>query len=164
MIIAGIDPGLDGAVGIIDGTTGRLVHLFDLPTVEVRHGKDTRRELSPALLHQALVDVPGVEGFAGIDLAVVEQVSASPQMGVTSAFRFGEGYGALIAVLQVCGIRTHLVRPAVWKKDMKLNSEGEISRHAALQLWPDNAGLFTRKKDHNRAEAALLAEWGRKHA
>jgi hypothetical protein len=89
-------------------------------------------------------------------------VASSPQMGVTSAFRFGEAFGATVAVLQTCGIRTELVRPAMWKKAMGLNSEAEVSRAKALELWPDSSSFFKRKMDHNRAEAALIAEWGRR--
>jgi crossover junction endodeoxyribonuclease RuvC len=30
----------------------------------------------------------------------------------------------------------------------------------ALRLWPSRSDLFGRKKDHGRAEAALLARYG----
>jgi hypothetical protein len=29
-----------------------------------------------------------------------------------------------------------------------------------MARWPDCAGEFARVKDHNRAEAALIAAWG----
>jgi hypothetical protein len=31
----------------------------------------------------------------------------------------------------------------------------------AANLWPDKADLFKRAKDDGRAEAALIAHWGR---
>jgi hypothetical protein len=33
MIIAGIDPGLSGAVALLDAATGAVVDLFDMPTL-----------------------------------------------------------------------------------------------------------------------------------
>lgn len=154
MLVAGIDVGLTGAVAVLDGT--RLLTVFDLPTVQERHGSGTRSRIAPALLHDELV------GDMQIGVAFVEHVTASPQMGTVSAFRFGEAFGAVLAVLQCCGIRTELVRPQVWKKALNLNNEGEVSRAKAIELWPDASHHFKRKLDHNRAEAALIAEYGRR--
>lgn len=155
MMILGIDPGLSGAYALL-GTEG-LEAVGDLPTIQKAHKGASRSELSPHLLHETLARLPK------IDLAVVEQVTASPQMGTVSAFRFGECYGAINSVLACIGIRIELVRPAAWKKAMGLNSEAEVSRAKALEMFPDAAEFFTRKMDHNRAEAALLAEFGRRN-
>lgn len=155
MIVCGVDPGLSGAVAILDHD-GSLLNVFDIPTVEEAHGKGTRSRIAPALLQDELI------GDVRISVAFIEHVASSPQMGVTSAFRFGEAFGATIAVLQCCGIRTELVRPQVWKKHLGLNSEAEVSRSRALELWPTSSDWFRRKMDHNRAEAALIAEYGRR--
>lgn len=155
MIYAGIDPGLSGAVAIM-GHDGSLLNVFDIPTVEEAHGKGTRSRIAPALLQDELI------GDVKIGVAFIEHVASSPQMGVTSAFRFGEAFGATLAVLQCCGIRTELVRPQVWKKALGLNNDGEVSRARAIELFPDSSHLFKRKMDHNRAEAVLLAEYARR--
>ena len=155
MIVLGCDPGLSGAVAIMDHD-GSLLNVFDIPTVEEAHGKGTRSRSSPALLQDELI------GDVRIGVAFIEHVASSPQMGVTSAFRFGEAFGATLAVLACCGIRTELVRPQVWKKALGLNNEGEVSRARALELWPTQSDWFKRKMDHNRAEAALIAEYGRR--
>jgi hypothetical protein len=42
------------------------------------------------------------------------------------------------------------------EKALGLNSDGETSRARAIETWPARAELFARKRDHNRAEAALL--------
>lgn len=155
MLILGLDPGLNGAVAFLHD--GELINVEDLPTVDVQHGKGTRKELSPALFHDMLI-----HSDIRIGKAIVEQVGASPQMGTTSAFRFGEGFGMVMAVLACCGIRTELVRPQVWKKAMGLGSDKSLSRAAALKLWPDRSELFARAKDDGRAEASLIAEFGRR--
>ena len=46
-----------------------------------------------------------------------------------------------------------------WKRHYGLNSEKERARALALRLWPTSEH-FGRKKDHGRAEAALLARYG----
>jgi crossover junction endodeoxyribonuclease RuvC len=155
MIVAGIDPGLSGAVAIL-GHDGTLLNVFDLPTVEEVHGKGTRNRISPALLQDELI------GDVRVGVAFIEHVSSSPQMGVTSAFRMGEAFGAVLAVLQCCGIRTELVRPQVWKKALGLGQDKDVSRARAIEMFPDQSGLFKRKMDHDRAEAALIAEYGRR--
>lgn len=155
MRILGVDPGLSGALAVVD-RQGALLYCLDVPTVAVPHKGGSRQQLSPALLFDALAEM------GPFSVAYVEQVTASPQMGVTSAFRFGEVYGMTLAILAARGIRVELVRPQAWKKDLALNSDAEVSRSKALELWPDQSALFKRKMDHNRAEAALIAEWGRR--
>ena len=154
MLVVGIDPGLSGAIAFL--LDGRLLNVDDLPTVEVPHGKSSRKELSPALLHDMLVHTE-----IRIDKAMVEDVNAFG-MGRTSAFRFGQNVGTILAVLACCGIRTDMVTPQRWKKSMGLGADKSLSRAAAIKLWPDASHYFSRKKDDGRAEAALIAEWGRR--
>jgi len=157
MLVLGIDPGLSGAVAFLNGE--QLLNVDDLPLVEVQHGKGSRKELSPALLHDMLVHTD-----IRIGKAIVEHVGASPQMGSVSAFRFGENFGAILAVLACCGIRTELVRPQTWKKSMGLGADKALSRSMAIKLWPMQSDYFARVRDDGRAEAALLAEYGRRFA
>jgi crossover junction endodeoxyribonuclease RuvC len=54
-----------------------------------------------------------------------------------------------------------LVTPAVWKKHHCLSgSDKERSRIRAIEMFPYAAGQLTRKKDHARAEAMLIAKYG----
>jgi len=57
------------------------------------------------------------------------------------------------------GIEVTLVAPATWKRALGgLSSDKEKSRQRAIaEVHPDHVGLFARKKDHNRAEAYLMA-------
>lgn len=155
MLIVGIDPGISGAIAFM--RDGDLVNVEDLPVVEVAHGKGSREELSPQLLHDRLLDAD-----VRIDVAVLEDVNAFG-MGRTSAFRFGENVGTIKGVLAASGIRTVMVTPQKWKKAMGLGRDKALSRARAIELWPDSSHLFKRKMDHNRAEAALIAEWGRRN-
>lgn len=155
MLVVGVDPGLSGAIAFLHGD--QLLNVCDLPVVDVQHGKGSRKELSPALLHDMLIHTD-----IRIGKAVVEHVGASPQMGTTSAFRFGENFGAIMAVLACCGIRTELVRPQAWKKALGLGPDKSLSRAMAIRLWPMQSDYFSRVKDDGRAEAALIAEYTRR--
>lgn len=155
MAIIGIDPGLTGAIAVLRGQ--ELQEVFDIPVVPVRWGVKSRMEISPASLFAALA------GIHDVQAVVLEEVSASPQMGATSAFRFGQGYGCVQGVVAACGYRLEMVRPAMWKKAMSLSRDKGVSRSLAMRLWPDQSELFARVKDDGRAEAALMAEWYRQH-
>jgi crossover junction endodeoxyribonuclease RuvC len=83
-----------------------------------------------------------------------------PGQGVSSTFKFGTAYGALLGVLGALEIRTVLVAPATWKKHFRLDSDKEKSRALALRTFAKSPEHFARKKDHGRGEAALLALYG----
>ena len=66
--------------------------------------------------------------------------------------------GALEAVLACCEIPFELVEPSVWKRAHPLRGgDKEGARQLALQLFPAAHLLLARKRDHQRAEAALVA-------
>jgi crossover junction endodeoxyribonuclease RuvC len=79
-------------------------------------------------------------------------------------FRFGCSYGATKMALAACGIPYTVVAPAKWKPavGIQTGADKEQSRLRALQLFPDQAANLTRKKDHARADAMLLAYFGMK--
>ena len=156
MLILGVDVGLNGAMAFL--LDGQLVNVEDLPLVDVRHGAKTRKELSAALLHVRLV-APDIR----IAKAVLEDVNAFG-MGRTSAYRFGVGVGTIVGVLTACGIRIETVTPQKWKKAMGLTADKKLSRAMAIKTWPDASHYFSRVKDDGRAEACLLAEYGRRTA
>lgn len=157
MIVVGIDPGLSGALAAVRGAD--LLRVVDMPTEDTGSGGSSKRRLAAAHLTAALRDLRG--SYAGEPLlAVVERVAATPQMGVSSAFAFGDSAGCLRGVLQALGIRIEYVTPAQWKRAMRLTQDKGLSRTLAAQRWPEHAAQFARVKDDGRAEAALLAAYG----
>lgn len=154
MIIAGIDPGKSGALAITypDGA----VQVFDVPTVKLR-GKD-----KPAW-HDWQRSWAGAFDFAGVDLIVIEDIAARPGQGVTSMFTFGRTLGFVHALAVASGASIQFVTPSVWKGKLGLlNSSKAASREKATALYPKSVGLLGRVKDDGRAEAILLAHYGRK--
>lgn len=145
-MIIGIDPGLTGAVAILEGQSLRVQ---DIPTAPGPKGRSV-------LLHRVLFDLLDLPPAA----AFVELVSARPGQGVTSMFRFGETLGAIHMALAARGHALHQVTPAVWKRHFGITKDKGSSRALAAQRWPDAAAQFARVKDDGRAEAALIAQYG----
>lgn len=152
--VIGIDPGASGAVAILDNKGG-LVHVFEMPAVEVVVGGKNKRRISPEMLVSEL-QMYAMQGA----VAYVEQVNAMPGQGVTSMFAFGEAFGLAKGVLVGLGIPVQTVTPNKWKKAMNLNAGKDAARAKAAALWPAHAGEFKRVKDDGKAEAALIAKWG----
>lgn len=91
--------------------------------------------------------------------AIIERASAMPRQGVSSTFKFGAAFGAVRGVVQALGVPMHMVAAGRWKKHFSLDADKEKSRALAIRLWPRCPG-FERKRDHGRAEAALIARYG----
>lgn len=152
-ITLGIDPGLQGAVAsLIDGEAGPML---DMPTMQ----GGTWNEVDAASLSAwiRLIRAQNPDAIVG---ACLEKVGARPGDGGTSAFRFGEGFGKVKAVLEVAGIPYSLAIPAVWKRRFGLiGTDKDASRQLAITRFPEAHQHLLRKKDHGRADALLLALW-----
>jgi hypothetical protein len=164
-----IDPGLTGAIALYAPSLNKRLDVADLPTKSIGKGKGNKVRV--------FLDVIGIHALIcafhdtalGRDLdpvAIIEHVAAAPGQGVSSAFTFGRTYGVLFTLLQVSGLPVAEVTPRQWKRQLFLGGQDKAASMAmARQLFPINTerGEFDRKKDHNRAEAALLAYWASKH-
>lgn len=151
-LIAGIDPGLHGAIVFLHAYLGTITKFVDMPLRETKSGKN---ELDPLAAAKVLSDLE-------IGLVVIEDVGPAPTMGMASAFNFGHDYGVLAGICTANGHAIHYSKPAVWKSVLKLGRDKSESRELASKLWPKHAEIFKRVKDDGRAEAALLAQFGRK--
>jgi crossover junction endodeoxyribonuclease RuvC len=144
--ILGIDPGLSGALAFIFQDEPHRVAIEDMP---VANGDVCAPLLSSIIKNYAP------------SYAVIEFVASMPGQGVASTFKFGKSYGQAIGVLGAHGVPLHYVTPSKWKSRFNLlKTEKEAARNKALQLFPACAATFARKKDHNRADAALIAKYG----
>lgn len=154
--ILGIDPGLTGAMVLIesDKTHRKIISLLDMEKTEELGRKPV---LDGGLLAQQL---RGLNEMYPIHHAIIEHVSSAPGAGVSTSFSFGKTTGMTIGVL--CGLRIPYlsIHPAVWKKTFGLSTNKDDSRFKAAELFHEHRQFFARKKDHNRAEAALLAVHG----
>jgi crossover junction endodeoxyribonuclease RuvC len=163
-MIIGIDPGFSGAIAFI-GANRKLLRVDPMPLMGeglVFTPKDERRNIDShalALLlnHLCQISTP----FPPI--VVLEAVASSPKMGVTSAFRFGEGFGLIKGILAASGVKPKLVSPSSWKPAMGLSSDKKMSLTLAAKLFPEWGSKFgADRSSADLAEAALLAKFGEK--
>jgi crossover junction endodeoxyribonuclease RuvC len=167
----GIDPGLSGAVGVIDEDIrgdpkiGYLVEVFDTPTMEVESNGKVRSKYNLIGMADLLNYVYESRGMAERYVTVIlEAVHSMPKQGVASSFTFGEGLGIWKGIIAARGFSLELPSPQRWKKAMMtdMGKDKDASRLKAIQLFPSMASQLARKKDDGRAEALLLAEYGRR--
>jgi len=79
------------------------------------------------------------------------------------SFRYGEVYGILKGVIVSLELPLLEVAPITWKNKMIGKGKSkDASRMLAAQLFPQLSDRLRLKKDHGRAEAILLAEYGRR--
>ena len=158
MIALAIDIGLTGALAAVD-SFGKA-QVVDLQTVP--DGK-TRRLCGRQLIVAIRSLVPAGEPA----LLVFEDVRPRP-MGnggahgnsMHSQASLMRSRGIVEAVADIARIEVSTVQPATWKRHFGLlKQEKGASREKALALYPALAAELKRVKDHNRAEAVLLAHW-----
>jgi len=143
MTIIGIDPGTNGGIAWI--TDGK-------PCVEKM--PDILQDL-----WELIVSISMSAGTGGIGIhAYIEQVHSSPQMGVKSAFTFGNGFGHLEMALTAAGIPFTRIRPQVWQKELGCLTKGDknVTKRKAQELFP------SMKVTHATADALLIATYGTK--
>lgn len=153
MRILGVDPGAKGALALL--VDGVLTEVHDMPALQIQRGRSEKNEVDGYELGLLLRDLRP-------DIAFVEQVGGMEGQAAGAAFNFGRAAGAVEYALKALGVRVDLVPPLRWKRDLRVTKGKDGSISDAKRLWPHMAQHFRRKMDNDRAEAALIAEWGRK--
>ncbi len=159
--VVGIDPGVNGAVAFIDGTHAEV---YDIPTIWVKKGKGRRQVYDLPTFWEVLITITA-RAFVlsdGAPLVIVEDVHAMPGQGVTSMFSMGYGIGVIHGFLTASRQPFELVTPQRWKKEMLTGTQKDkkAAYIVASRLFP---GIdLGRRSDQGRAEALLIAEYGRR--
>ena len=146
MTVIGADPGVNGGIAWInDGK----------PCVEKM--PETLQDLWELIqdIRRCAMATPRFPNGYGCH-AYLEQVHSSPQMGVKSAFTFGNGFGHLEMALTAAGIPFARIRPQVWQKELGCMTKGDknVSKRKAQELFP------SMKVTHATADALLIAQYG----
>ena len=153
MKIIGIDPGLSGAIAVLENS--KVLNIFDMPVMS--EGKKNKRQLNSAQLVSLIKrNIKTNEEV----VVVVEQVNAMPGQGVTSMFNFGQTFGAIKGVCAALELPIFLVRPSKWKKYFEfINSSKDSSRTKAIEMYPILSDQLSKKKDVNKSDAILIARF-----
>ena len=151
MIIFGIDPGVSGAISVLEDK--KIIEVFDMPTMI--DGKKNKRQINSAQVSNIFKERLNLNKEV---IVVVEQVNAMPGQGVTSMFNFGQSFGVIKGICAALKLPIHFVRPAKWKKHFNLiKTNKDASRTKVIESYPEISSKLHRKKDSNRADAILIA-------
>lgn len=162
MIYIGVDPGLNGAVGVLSEISPYWrTEVYDTPTMVVSGVKDKRVYNTAAM---AALLRPFAEQVGDDVLVVLESVHSMPKQGVASSFSFGQGLGMWQGIIAALELPLEMPSPQRWKKEIMADQgkDKDASRFKAIALFPSLAGQLARVKDDGRAEAILMAEYGRR--
>lgn len=160
MFTLGLDVGVTGALAVISDRPGEVVALHDLPVMTWGKTKWIDAVDLTALIRRAREGHPA--------RAFVEHTHPTPKLGVIPAQSMGMTLGSTLAALQFTGVPYELVPAQTWKRSLGLIAESgatdkakkDASLSRARMLFPD--ADLDRVKDHNRAEALLIALYGQR--
>jgi len=155
MLIIGIDPGISGSICFFEN--GKITEVLEMPTMT--DGKKNKRQVNGAQIYNEILKRINKNDKQNVRV-IIEQVSAMPGQGVTSMFNFGQSFGILKGICSAMQLPMYFVRPAKWKKYYGLiNSEKDASRTRAIEMFPYFSSQLSKKKDSNKADAILIANF-----
>jgi crossover junction endodeoxyribonuclease RuvC len=148
----GIDPGITGALALIDDD-GRCLRCVEMPVMVIRKKKRVNGSALARLIKS------WTQGYILPVTAYLEDVHAMPGQGVSGMFNFGMSFGVVQGVLAALEIPVVMVSPGYWKKRAKLTGkEKQAARGLAQQLYPYID--LSLKKHIGRADALLISHFG----
>ncbi len=135
MHIIGVDPGKSGAAArLIDG---KLIEVLPFKG-EIKRCREINKGIP--------------------DIYFIERVTASPQMGVVSAFTFGKWAEVVETTAILTGKPVHMIRPQVWQNAIGVFAQGNknILYDKAKELFPK---AYEEKVFNKETSDAVLIAW-----
>ncbi|GMJ11927.1 hypothetical protein HRI_004861900 [Hibiscus trionum] len=114
-------------------------------------------------MQEILDQLKGLEAPIGT-AAYIKQFVPFPKDGKHGWWSGGFGYGLWIGILVASGFSVVPVSSLSWKREFELTGAGSTkddSRRVASTLFPSLSDMLKKKKDHGRAEALLIAAYGK---
>jgi crossover junction endodeoxyribonuclease RuvC len=152
MMICGVDPGVTGAAVVLDDASLQVVAVLELPLVRLK----ALAWIDGGTLRDWLIEW-------GPELCVIEHVGYWPgdarKNNTAAMIRIA---GGVEAIVTLCGIPLVHAAPAAWKRRAGLLGRDKtfsLSLAKSRLAWP--GGTLRLERHHNRAEAALIALYGR---
>lgn len=168
MLVVAVDPGLSGACAVLDHRGLRAV--FDLPTMPIPGVGEkalVQSKIDARVLLQLLRQHCPTE--EGKPRAVIEAVATmgGKDNAVQTQGSLLRTLGAVETVLECLGWAPEYVSPQTWKRHfglidsaLKPAARKRKALETARRLYAQ-CNAIARAKDHNRAEALLIAHWWR---
>ena len=155
MIIFGIDPGVSGAISVLEDK--KIIEVFDMPTMI--DGKKNKKQVNGSQVTNIIKERLNTDKEKEV-VVVVEHVNAMPGQGVTSMFNFGQSFGVIKGICSALSLPIYFVRPTKWKKYFNLiKTNKDASRTKVIEVYPHISSKLSRKKDSNKADAILIARY-----
>lgn len=152
MLIAGIDPGFEGGITILNPISKDIVRTTPMPLV----GEGSLKKIDMFAFCR-LID--------GLDRVFVEAVHAMPGQGVTSMFKFGYNAGMLEGAISALKVPVHFVTPQAWMKKVlvgypKIGKPSQVfcARTFPTQDW--RAGPRCRVPHDGMTDSCCIAYYG----
>lgn len=145
-MICGIDPGLTGGIAFLsDG----VVIAERTPVIKIAKKKylDVASIVAMLQKHEP-------------HHIYIEKQQAMPGQGVASTFRTGLGYGVYLGLFVALGLEYTEVIPRLWKKELNVPSDKNLSRARATEMFPHASSQWSLKCEDGVAEAAMIAAFG----
>lgn len=164
MILAGVDPGVTGALALIDSQGPRFLSSLDMPVL--RFGTKARMTVDQRAIGDWLAEAQHEHGVT-IDAFVVEHQQPFPGNSAAINNVLGIMFGSILAPLAAMGLPVHFATPAVWKRKCDLlGKPKERALDKARQTFGLHPDLTIKRLVTNqvqaiaRSDAALLAYFG----
>lgn len=152
----GIDPGVEGAVVVL-GRQSELIAVHDMPVVK----SGNRRELMVRELANILDQYFSQYGHDKV-FVTLEKHTPRPGQGISSQCKLARICGIIEGIVSAFGVSYQIAHPRTWSKVMRDVEGSDVKTRAILSASRRWSELdLSKKKHHNRADAALLAEYGR---
>lgn len=147
-VYIGVDPAsATGAVGVLNNV-GDFVECFMIEHQD--------KHIRAMVLKNALLRA--IDPKEGGEIAI-EMLYARPGQSASAMWTFARAVGAITAICELTNYPCHMVRPQTWRAYFNLESGKDASLDVARMFWPE--APLKRKKDHNLADALLIAEYWR---
>ena len=120
----------------------------------------------PDMLHPGFFEASSEGSLRGAVFGAQHKADDSaeaPYHGTGSKLAAREGKGLIVGAAAALGIATTQVKPAAWKKSLRIPADKRAAVARATQLLPTLGGLFKGPRGgvfDGRAEAALIALYG----
>lgn len=158
-IYIGIDPGASGAIGFLCELHYAVI---SIPILKVPRGKGKKSKNKTVFNLPKIISIfQLLKKSSKKKHAIIEEGTVGiPGKGNSAYNGFRVGCNSCMWALFILsqGITIDSIRPTQWKRKLGLHGKNkDASRKMAIKRFPK--APLSRKKDHDRAEAILLAQF-----
>lgn len=169
-VYIGIDPGFSEGAWAFLADNGVRCYAEFLPLVKRKKSGKTAKgnarwetDYDLQAIREVLITLPPHRTFATIEKPMVVRAAKGSINTALTAFRTAWGGAVWPGIFSALGIKYQLVASSSWKAKTKISKlEKKDVLDIAARRWPLAFPKF-RVKDHNLAEALLLASYGLDH-